>query len=305
MKKAICSKCKSLIMVDQTVPTLKCPNCGEQILTETAIKYYYDTISAYRRKADIAFKQKADYETAFTSYDLLHQMVNDDLGILILLVLSKLRSSTMHSITIKEATDLLLKGSDTVEITYDNVNVLSDFFIRIREDAKIIVDAFKAQANKSQYALNQYHEALKQYEYYLKAYLDIYHALDKMNQYLKDSTELINDEIKATNSSLKEKITPEKSESTKHEFFDENGKFIDHIFKNKIKSFKLHLALYAVTGVGLILSILGLIFIATMRDNIPATVITLCLGLPMLFGGYFINHYLTYTKPRKEGQKLD
>ena len=162
MRRGICSRCNSLIELDEKESNFECPNCHERIFTDSAIKNYYRAVRTYDKKAEIALLGSTDYPLAFKNYSLLHELVEKDLGVLFNMAIAKLYCSNLHEIHLKEATDLILKGSDKVEIGQDNVKNLSDALIRVRKDAKKLVDAFKLVANESNYALNLYHQAFLQ-----------------------------------------------------------------------------------------------------------------------------------------------
>ena len=195
MKKAICDKCNSLITIDESSPTTNCPKCKAQIFTDTVIKNYLKTISTYRRKADLAFTNLANYQEAYRNYKLYYNLLNDNLGALLAVGIARIRCSTVHKIFIHEAIDFVIDGSDKVEINYENVNVLNDSLTKMKSDAKLIVDTFNEVKSVSKYALKMYHEALEQYKYFLTKYLELYKGLDKFNKYLANNDVTINEEI--------------------------------------------------------------------------------------------------------------
>ncbi|MCQ2792275.1 MAG: hypothetical protein MJ208_01995 [Bacilli bacterium] len=298
MRKAICHKCNSLIEIDESGSTTNCPNCKEQIFTDTVIKNYLKAVATYRRKADIAFSSQGDYPKAYKNYQQFYRLREDDLTALVSVAITQIRCSTINKITIKEATDFLLKGSDKIEINANNINILNDALTKMKNDAKRVVNTFNEVKDKSNYALSLYHEALKQYQYYLKAYLSIYNALNQFNQYLSMKKDDIDIEINDINKLLKEDVKVADSKKEAHDFYNDKNEKVTEIFPNKKKFFCVHIGLYVATGVGAILSILGLIFLSVKVNQI-ATLVILCVGLLSFFGGYFINHYLTGKNKEK------
>ena len=300
MKKAICDKCNSVIIIDESDHITNCPNCKEQIFTIDAIKNFMKTVSNYRRKADLAFTSKGDYINAYRNYKSYYQLMDDNLAALMAVSISLIRCSTIKKITIKEASDFLLDGSDKVEVTYDNVNTLNDSLIKMKNDAKLVVDTFNEVKNLSNYSLNLYHEALEQYKYFLNKYLEIFKALDKFNQYLTDNETTLNEEISRVDQLLKEKVDVKNDSDAPHDFYNNKKQKVVEIFPKKEKSFKLRIFLYALTGIGAVLSIIGLVFVGTLKNNPAATYSTLVVGFLLFFGGYFVNHYLG----RKNKEKI-
>lgn len=293
MRKAICDKCNSLIAVDESTPMTNCPNCKAQIFTDTVIKNYMRVLSNYRRKADIAFTNQADYQTAYKNYKLYYNLLEENLAALVAVPIARIRCSTVHKITIKEAIDFLMDGSSKVEITFDNVNTLSESLVKMKNDAKLIVDTFNEVKEQSNYALSMYHDALEQYKYFLTKYLEIYNGLDKFNKYLANNDTAIKEEINNVDRLLKEKVTVKDTNDKQHDFYNDKKVKVVEIFPAKKKFFRIHVALYVATGIGAIMSIIGLIFLSTLKDNVAATVSVLVIGLLLFFGGYFVNHYLT------------
>lgn len=293
MRKAICDKCNSLITIDESTPVGNCPNCKAQIFSDTVIKNYMRVLSNYRRKADIAFTNQADYQTAYKNYKLYYNLLEENLAALVAVSIARIRCSTINNITIKDAIDFLIDGSDKVEITFDNVNTLSDSLVKMKNDAKLVVDTFKEVRDLSNYSLKMYHEALEQYKYFLNKYLEIYNGLDKFNQYLANNDVTLKEEISGVDKLLKENITVKDQNDRPHDFYNDKKVKVVEIFPSKKHFFKIHIALYIVTGVGAIMSLIGFIFLWTMRDKQAVTLPVLIIGLLFFFGGYFINHYLT------------
>ncbi|MCQ2794089.1 MAG: hypothetical protein MJ207_01810 [Bacilli bacterium] len=292
MQKAICPKCQSVISIDEKMTAFTCPNCQEQVFTDSAIKHLAKTINAYKRRGEIALLGSSDYPKAFTLYSSLAKIVPEDLTVLLSVTISKLYCTNLHEIHIKEATDLLLKGSDKVEIGEKNASVLGEYLMRIREDINKAIEAFKLHANKSNYALNLYHTALKQYIDYLKADLSIYEALSKYRSSFLENDKVINEEIKRVNDLLKEKITVKNASNDKHDFYNAKGEVIVDIYPNTKKLYKIRMYLYGVVGLGVILSIIGLILLSVKDMNPLATYLVLGIGLTFFIGGYFVGHHL-------------
>lgn len=293
MQKAICPKCQSLIEIDETMTAFSCPNCHEQVFTDSAIKNLIRAVRVYKKKGETALLGSTNYKEAFKYYSLLYEIVPEDLETLMSLVVAKLYTSTLHEIHIKEATDILLKGSDLVEINPENVYNLSEALSKIRLDIKKIVESLKAVASVSNYALNLYRTALSEYQYYLEADLSIYQALDKLNKEFIEKDELLNKEIADVKARLNEKITVKDQSNTKHDFYDDKHNVITNVFPDMSKIYKTRMVLYGVMGVGALIAILGLVFLA-LKDKIhPAiTYVTLGVGLVLFIGGYFVGHYL-------------
>ena len=293
MKKAICDKCNSLISIDESAPTTNCPNCKAQIFTDTVRKNYLNALSNYRRKADLAFTSQADYVSAYKNYKLYYNLIDDNLAALVAVAIARIRCSTVSKIFIKEAIDFVIDGSEKVEITFENVNTLNDSLGKMKDDAKRIVDTFNEVKSLSNYALNMYHDALEQYKYFLNKYLEIYQGLDKFNQYLTYNEAKLKEEISGVNKLLKEKVEVKDNSDKPHDFYNAKKEKVVEIFPKKTKFFKIHIALYIVTAIGAIMSIIGFIFLWTMKNNPAATFSVLVIGLLFFFGGYFVNHYLT------------
>lgn len=291
MSRGICSKCNSLIEIDPKESSLECPNCHEQIFTETAMKNFARAVTMYNKKGEVALLGSTNYPEAYKNYSQLLKLMEKDLGALINTTIARLYCSTLHEIHLKEATDILLNGSDKVEISQDNVAFLSDSLSRIRFDAKKLVDAFKQVKSESNYALNLYHQALNEYIYYLKAYLDIYDAMGELNKYFKESKELLNDEINESQKALNENVTIKNQISEKHDFYDTKHNVISDIYPNMKKMYKARMILYGVMGLGAILAIIGFIFLG-MKMNPILTYLILGFGLAFFIGGYFIAHHL-------------
>ena len=300
MKKAICNKCNSLIVIDESDHITNCPNCKEQIFTIDVIKNFMKTVSTYRRKADLAFTSKGDYVEAYKNYKLYYRLMDDNLAALVAVAISLIRCSTVKKITIKEASDFVIDGSGKVEVTYDNVNTLSDSLEKMKKDAKLVVDTFSEVKNLSNYSLNLYHDALEQYKYFLNKYLEIYNGLDKFNKYLATTDIALKEEINGVNKLLKEKVEVKDSSDAPHDFYNAKKQKVVEVFPKKEKSFKIHILLYILTGIGAVLSIIGLVFVGTLKNNPAATYSTLVIGFLLFFGGYFVNHYLT----RKNKEKI-
>lgn len=299
MRKAICDKCNTLITIDESSPTTNCPNCKAQIFTDTVTKNYLRTLSNFRRKADIAFTSQADYQTAYKNYRSYYKLLDDNLAALVAVSIARIRCTTVKNITIKEAIDFLVDGSDKVEITFDNINTLSESFVKMKNDAKLIVDTFNEVKDLSNYSLNMYHDALEQYKYFLSKYLEIYQALTKFNQYLAEKDVSLKEEIKGIDKLLKEKITVKNQDDKPHDFYNAKKQKVFELFPPKKKFFRIHIMLYIATGIGAIMSIIGFIFLSTLKDNPAATFSVLVIGLLFFFGGYFVNHYLTRKNKEK------
>lgn len=292
MSKGICPKCQSLLTVNNNDSAFICPNCHEQILTTSAIKMYQRAIMAYSRKGEANLMGSSNYEAAYKNYVMLHRLKDDDLNVLYNVVISRIYCSTLHKLYIQEATDILLQGSDKVEIGQDNISSLSTYLTKIRTSSKLIVDELKKYASESQYALNMYHLAVKEYQYYVKAYLSIYEALDALNQYLEESKELLNEEINKAQIELDKKIEVKIASDEKHPFYDEFHKEINSVFPNNNKMYKTRIVFFALMGIGFVLSIIGLIMLGTGFDNVIAKYLILAIGLLLFIGGYFIQHNL-------------
>lgn len=299
MKKAICDKCNSLISIDESASITNCPHCKEQIFTDTVIKNYMRTLSNYRRRADIAFTNQADYQTAYKNYRSYYNLLDDNLAALVAVSIARIRCSTVNKITIKDAIDFLMEGSDKVEITFDNVSTLSESFAKMKKDARLIVDTFNEVKDLSNYSLSMYHDALEQYKYFLNCYLEIYQALDKFNKHLADNDVSLKEEINNVDRLLKEKVIVKDQSDKVHDFYNHKKQKVVEIFPAKKKFFRVHIALYIATGIGAIMSIIGLIFLSTLKDNPAATFSVLVIGLLLFFGGYFVNHYLTRKNKEK------
>ncbi|MCQ2787170.1 MAG: hypothetical protein MJ199_02080 [Bacilli bacterium] len=299
MKKAICDKCNSLIEIDESAPVTNCPNCKAQIFTDTVVKSYMRTLSNYRRRADIAFTNQADYQTAYKNYHSYYKLLDDNLAALVAVSIARIRCSTVNKITIKEAIDFIMDGSEKVEITFENINTLSESFTKMKKDAKLIVDTFNEVKDLSNYSLNMYHDALEQYKYFLSCYLKIYQALDKFNKYLADNDTSINEEISNVDKLLKEKVSVKDQSDKPHDFYNHKKQKVVEIFPAKKTFFWIHIALYIATGIGAVMSIIGLVFLSTLKDNPAATFSVLVIGLLFFFGGYFVNHYLTRKNKEK------
>lgn len=293
MKKGICDKCNSLISIDESAPMGNCPNCKAQIFTDTVIKNYMRVLSTYRRKADIAFTSQADYQAAYKNYKLYYNLLEENLAALVAVSIARIRCSTINNITIKEAIDFLIDGSDKVEITFENVNTLSDSLGKMKKDAKLIVDTFNEVKDLSNYSLKMYHDALEQYKYLLNKYLEIYEGLDKFNKHLGYNDITIKEEIADVDKMLKQNVTVKDTSDQPHDFYNAKHVKVVEIFPMKKTFFKIHIALYIATGIGAVMSIIGLIFLSTLKDNPAATISVLVIGLLFFFGGYFVNHYLT------------
>lgn len=292
MSKGICPKCQSLLEVKQNDSAFICPNCHEQILTESAIKMYERAVITYSRKGEAALLGSSNYEAAYKNYVMLLRLKENDLNALYNVVISRLYCSTLHKIYIQEATDILLKGSDKVEIGQDNISNLSTYLKKIRTSAKMIVDELSKHASESKYALNMYHVALKEYLYYLNAYISIYNALDALNQYLEESKELINEEINKCNAELQKEIAVKIENDEKHPFYDQYKKEIISVFPDNNKKYKARIFFFVLMGIGFILSITGLIMLGTGFDNVLAKYLILAIGLLFFIGGYFVQHNL-------------
>jgi len=290
MVKGICPKCNSIIAIDPSSTNLECPNCHEHILTESAVKSFNRTYNVLKRKAELNMVNMTDYEAAYKNYKQLFAMENTILNNLCGVILSCLYCSNMHKITIREATNALLKGSENVTISKDNVTILSDFLTKVREDSKMIVNAFAAHKEESNYALRMYETAVNEYIYYLDGYIQIFNNLDKYNVYLKEGLELLNEELSGAKKMLTKKVKVKNDTNEPHKFVGLDGKEIIDIFPNKKKAYKITLALLSVVGIGAILSITGLI-LATNK-SIPNAVkySVLGVGLVMFIGGYFLRH---------------
>lgn len=293
IQKALCDKCNTLFTVDSTSPTTNCPHCKAQVFTETVTKNYLRTLSTYRRKADIAFTSQADYQTAYKNYKAYYHLIDDNLAALMAVSIACIRCSTVNKITIKEAIDFLMDGSDKVEITFENVNTLSDSLQKMKKDAKRIVDSFNEVKNLSNYALNMYKDSLEQYKYFLNKYLDIYKGLDKFNQYLASNDVTIKEEIADIDKLLKEKVEVKDPSNQPHDFYNDKKEKVVEIFPMKKRFFQIHVLLYIATGIGAIMSLIGFIFLWTLKNNPVATFSVLSIGLIFFFGGYFTNHYIT------------
>lgn len=301
MRKAVCDKCNSLITIEESSPVTNCPHCKAQIFSDTVIKNYLRLLSIYRRKADIAFTNQADYQTAYKNYKLYYNLLDDNLAALVAVSIARIRCSTVKKITVKEAIDFLLDGSEKVEITYDNVATLSDSLTKMKNDAKLIVDTFNEVKSLSNYALSMYHDALEQYKYFLSKYLEIYNGLDKFNKNLAHNDITIKEEIKDVDRMLKEKVTVKDPNDKPHDFYNDKKVKVVEIFPMKKKFFMMHIILYVITGLGAIMSIIGFVFLSTLKDQPAVTFSILVIGLLFFFGGYFINHYI--TRKNKEQSK--
>ncbi|MCQ2796528.1 MAG: hypothetical protein MJ213_04460 [Bacilli bacterium] len=300
MKKAICDKCNSLITIDESAPVTNCPHCKAQIFSDTVIKNYMRVLSNYRRRADIAFTNQADYQTAYKNYRSYYNLLDDNLAALVAVSIARIRCSTIHKITIKEAIDFLMDGSDKVEITSENVSTLSESFTKMKNDAKLIVDTFNEVKDLSNYSLNMYHDALEQYKYFLNKYLEIYQALNQFNKYLADNDVSLKEEIDNVDKLLKAKISVKDQNDKAHDFYNYKKQKVVEIFPAKKTFFRIHIALYIATGLGAVMSIIGLIFLSTLKDSNPAaTFSVLVIGLLLFFGGYFVNHYITRKNKEK------
>ena len=176
MKKAICDKCNHLIEIDESQPMNNCPNCKEQIFTDTVVKNYQRQLSVYRHKADVAFTSKANYQNAYLNYKLFYSLNDDNLAALLSVSIARIRCSNFKKIFVKEAIDFLMDGSSKVEIGEENINVLSESLTRMKDDIKLIVDTFNHVKDLSNYSLSMYHDALEQNKYFLTKYLEIYNS---------------------------------------------------------------------------------------------------------------------------------
>ncbi len=293
MKKAICDKCNSLIEIDESNSMVNCPKCNEQLFTDSVIKNYYSHLSMYRHKADSAFVNLADYELAYKNYKLYYNLNDADLGALLAVSISLIRCSNFKKITIKDAIDFTIEGSEKVEITFDNVNTLNESLGKMKKDVKLIVDTFNEVKDESLYALNMYQEAIKQNIYFLKKLLEIYLGLDQFNKYLSFNESSLNGEINGLEKLLKEKINVKNNNNAPHDFYDKENKLITKIFVGKKKMFQIRKLLIVATVIGAILSVVGLILVPSLKENPVASYVVLSIGLLFFFGGYFLNHYLT------------
>lgn len=291
MRKGLCSKCNHLISVDENVNPFECPECHQQINALDAIKNYNRTANTYKRKAELCFMGSTNYPKAFENYSKLLELADDMLTVLTATSLSKLYCSDLHNIYIKEATDILIKGSDKVEVNNDNVKILSEFLKKFRNDCLLIITAFSARKTTSRYALNLYTKSLNEYIYFLNSYMEIYTSLDKLNKYFAEGKDVIEEEIKKAQARLSEKVVVKNENDTKHDFYDLNNKVITEIFPNKKLIFKARMALYALMGVGFICCIVSLILLSTQENKLVAGIL-IAISLALFIGGYFGGHYL-------------
>ena len=297
MIKAICPKCNSLILVNEKDNQIKCPNCQEEIFVSSAAKLFEKAVLTSKRKAEMCLVNKSDYEAAFTHYSMFLKLCENSLVALSGATIAKLFCSNLHRVTIKDATDILLKGSDKITISEDNAHELSEFLQKMRIDAYSIVDAFKQYKEESNYAYNLYLQALNEYKYFLKAYIDIYKALDKYNKFFADKLEDLNDDVKKVDTLLKEKVNVKNPSKEKHDFIKDN-KVINDIFPSNYRMFKISIALYTAMFIGIVLAIVGIVLLS--KDvNVAVKVILVVGGMALLIGGYFINHYLREKNKKK------
>lgn len=290
MKKAICNKCNKLIRVDEKQMLVECPECHEQINSEETIKQYNRTVNLYKKRAELAFLGSTDYPKAFDYYSKLLGYAENALTVLTAISLAKLYCSNLHNVTIKEATDILIKGSDKVEINNDNVKLLSEFLKKFKEDSLLIIKSLSNYKSKSKYSYNLYLKAVNEYIYYLNAYLDIYNSLDKLNKYFVENKEMIDEAIKSANDLLNEKVNIKNNSETKIEYFNNKHKPVIDIFPNYKLIYKIRMCLYGSMGVGFILAIVGLIMLSTNKGL--ASSLIAGIGLAIFIGSYFAGHYL-------------
>jgi len=292
MRKAICPKCNKLINVDEKMGLIECPECHEQIITTEGIKLYNRTVNLYKKKAEVAFLGSTEYEKAYENYSKLLSLADNVLTLLTATSLSRLYCSNLHNIYIKEATDLLLKGSDKVEINNDNVALLSEFLKKFKEDCLTIINSTARYKKDSKYSLNIYLKAVNEYIYFLKAYLDIYNSLDKLNNKFIENNIVINNELESANKLLKEKIIVNNTSESKQIYKDQKGKEIIDIFPNKKKIYSIRMCLYGSMGLGFITAIVGLILVSTNQDNKLVSGLIAAIGLALFIGSYFIGNAL-------------
>lgn len=291
MQKGICPKCSKLIHVDESQPMNECSECHQQIATIDSIKSYNRNVNFLKRKAEMTFLGSTEYKKSYEYYSKLLELVDNALTVLTATSLSKLYCSNLHNIHIKEATDILLKGSDKVEINNDNAKLLSEFLKKFKEDCLLIISSLSKYKSESKYSYNIYVKAVNEYLYYLNAYLEIYNAMDKLNSSFVENKDAINKEIESAKKLLKEKIKVNNDTETKQVYKNDKGKEIIDIFPNKKKIHNIRMSLYGCMGIGFITAIVGLILISTSSNKLAPSLVASG-GLGLFIASYFIGNYL-------------
>jgi len=291
MQKGICPKCNKLIHLDESQPMNECSECHQQIATIDSIKSYNRSVNFLKRKAEMAFLGSTEYKKSYEYYSKLLELVDNALTVLTATSLSKLYCSNLHNVHIKEATDILLKGSDKVEINNNNAKLLSEFLKKFKEDCLLIISSLSKYKSESKYSYNIYVKAVNEYLYYLNAYLEIYNAMDKLNSSFVENKDAINKEIESAKKLLKEKIKVNNDIETKQVYKNEKGKEIIDIFPNKKKIHNIRMSLYGCMGIGFITAIVGLILISTSSNKLAPSLVASG-GLGIFIASYFIGNYL-------------
>lgn len=292
MRKAICPKCEKLINIDENAGLIECPECHQQIIGMEAIKHFNRLANVYKRNAEVAFLGSTQYQKAYDNYSKLLTLAPNILNVLTGTSLSRLYCSDLHNIYIKEATDILLKGSDNVEIGEDNAKLLSEFLKKFKEDCLLIISSTSKYKSESKYSYNIYIKAINEFIYYLNAYLDIYNSLNKFNSHFSETKDSINKELESAKKLLNEKVIIKNNSESKQEYKDEKNKPVINIFPNKKKIYIMRMCLYGTMGLGFISAIVGLILLSTNQNDKIIPSLVAALGLGIFIGSYFVGNYL-------------